>query len=207
MTPWPTRSRRSTERGDRVRRLAGRAGGALVLSGLLLVAIPATHRAAGAIAQSRALSAPPARALLAGEPIGRIRIPRLSIDDAVFEGTTDDALRKGPGHLTGTAWPGLLPEPGNCVIAGHRDSFFRGLQRARVGDVVTLTGFEGRRDYRLVGSRVVSPDDRDAARPTREEKLTLVSCYPFRWTGPAPYRIVWTGVPMEPARRGAPPTP
>src|SRR5262249_17066246 len=199
MTRWWTRSPSSEERrGDRVRRFWRRAGGALVFSGLLLVAIPASHRATGVVAQSRALSAPPPRALLAGEPVGRIRIARLAIDDAVFEGTTDAVLRKGPGHLSGTAWPGLTASPGNCVIAGHRDSFFRALAGARVGDVVTLTGPQGRRDYRLVGSRVVAPDDLDAAGPMREERLTLGSCYPFRWTGPAPYRIVWSGAPIDP---------
>ncbi|HEY1250671.1 MAG TPA: class D sortase [Thermoanaerobaculia bacterium] len=184
-----------------------RASGALIFSGLLVLAIPASHRAAGVIAQSRALSVAPShslsapRGLLAGEPVGRIRIARLAIDYAVFEGTTDAVLRKGPGHLLGTAWPGLTAAPGNCVIAGHRDSFFRSLARARVGDVVTLTGPEGRRDYRLTGSRIVTPDDLDAARPLEHERLTLVSCYPFRWAGPAPYRIVWTGVPIGTALR------
>lgn len=182
-----------------------RAGGAIALCGLLILAIPVVHRAAGGLAQQRARSSPSAPVLQAGALVGRIAIPRVSIDLAVFEGTTDSVLRKGPGHLVGTAWPGRSPNRGNCVIAGHRDSFFRELARVRVGDLVTLSGPAGPRSYRLVESRIVSPEDVGVAGPTPDERLTLVSCYPFTWTGPAPYRIVWTGEPVS--RSSAPSGP
>jgi sortase A len=188
--------------GDRFRLLARRAGGVLVFLGLLLLAFPAGHRAAGVLAQAEARAEGSGSALRDGEAIGRIAIPRLRLDYAVFEGTSAAALRKGPGHLAGTAWPGMT-DPGNCVIAGHRDSFFRGLAHARKGDVVNLTGPSGTRSFRLVESRVVSPKKTDAIAPTDDERLTLVSCYPFTWTGPAPRRIVWTARPLSPAAPAA----
>jgi len=46
----------------------------------------------------------------------------LTIEDRklyVLEGAGKLELRKGPGHLAGTALPGA---PGNCIIAGHRDT-------------------------------------------------------------------------------------
>jgi sortase A len=124
--------------------------------------------------------------------LGRIEIPRLGIDLVVFQGTDDATLRKGPGHMPGTATPGR-DATGNCVIAGHRDSFFRGLADVRKGDVVLVRGSDGSAaSYRLESRRVVSPKEISVAGATPDRRLTLVTCYPFRWIGPAPYRLVWT---------------
>src|SRR5947209_8230775 len=57
-----------------------------------------------------------------GEAVGKLVIPRLDAQLYVVEGTDAKDLRRGPGHLKGTALPG---ENGNCVIAGHRDTHFR----------------------------------------------------------------------------------
>ena len=136
-----------------------------------------------------------------GEVVGRIRIPRVGIDLAVFEGVTADILGKGPGHVPGTA----LPTKGsNCVITAHRDSFFRRLAGVRAGDAVFLSGDGGEREYRLANRRVVLPTEVSVLEPTEEEQVTLVTCYPFRWIGPAPYRVVWQALPVASnARREA----
>jgi sortase A len=41
----------------------------------------------------------------------------------VAAGTDARTLRRGVGHIDGTALPG---EPGNVGLAGHRDTVFRG---------------------------------------------------------------------------------
>jgi LPXTG-site transpeptidase (sortase) family protein len=128
-----------------------------------------------------------------GDVVGRVRIPSVGLDLAVFEGVSSDILRKGPGHVPGTGLPTL---GSNCVITAHRDSFFRPLASAKVGDAVFLTGDGGEREYRLTRSRVVSPKDVGVLAPTDDEQVTLVTCYPFRWIGPAPYRIVWQALPV-----------
>jgi sortase A len=129
----------------------------------------------------------------AGDIVGRIRIPRVGIDLAVFEGVTADVLRKGPGHVPGTA----LPTSGsNCVITAHRDSFFRRLADVQVGDAVFLSGEGVEREYRLASRRVVAPSEVGVLAPSDEEQLTLVTCYPFRWIGPAPERVVWQALPI-----------
>ncbi len=71
---------------------------------------------------------------LHGELIGRVDVPRLGLSAIVFEGTDVGVLHRGVGHLTGSALPG---QPGNVVLAGHRDSFFRDLRNIRKGDDVT----------------------------------------------------------------------
>ncbi len=177
-------------------------GNLLILAGALLLVPPATHWWIAARAQERgaaALAATPAgsgtaRALhREGEPLGRLTLTRLGIDAVVFEGTSDETLRRGPGHLRGTGWPGE-GAPSACVISAHRDTFFRRLEGARPGDVVTLRGGGLAATYRLESRRVVTPDDVGALSPSPGDRLTLVTCYPFHFLGAAPYRLVWTAV-------------
>ncbi|MFI5370526.1 MAG: class D sortase [Candidatus Eisenbacteria bacterium] len=122
-----------------------------------------------------------------GGPVGRINIPRVGVSAMVVEGTTTRSLRCGVGHLETSAFPG---EPGNVDLAAHRDTYFRGLAGVAPGDRVILTTPDGRFEYRVDWARVVPPDRTDLLAPTRSRQLTLVTCYPFDWIGPAPDRFV-----------------
>jgi sortase A len=122
-----------------------------------------------------------------GSLIGRIEIPRLGISVIVMEGTAARTLRRGVGHIKGTALPG---EPGNVGISGHRDTFFRPLRNIRPGDLVTLTTVPGEYRYRVVSINVVTPEDVAVLDPGSDEVLTLVTCYPFYFVGPAPSRFI-----------------
>ena len=181
-------------------------GNALVVAGVLLLFGPAARVVTGLRAQatepSPASSAGAPRHLRRpadGEALGRIEVPRLGLDLVVFEGVSEATLRKGPGHLPGSAWPGGPDEAGYCVIAGHRDSFFRRLADARKDDLVRFHGPSGSSTYRLGERRIVRPEDVSAIAPSRDARLTLITCYPFSWTGSAPYRLVWNAVRVEPA--------
>lgn len=162
------------------------------------VRLPALPRGKGAaLSSTSAFSSLSAQARpetpAAGQAWGRIEIPRVGLDWVVYEGVRPGDLRKGPGHVPETAAPDS-PD-GNCVIAGHRDSFFRALSRARKGDVVLVRGRDGATaSYRLESRRVVSPNEVSVMAPTRDRRLTLITCYPFGWIGPAPYRLVWNAV-------------
>jgi sortase A len=105
----------------------------------------------------------------------------------VVEGTTSRSLRRGVGHLEPSAFPG---EHGNVDLAGHRDTYFRELEGIAPGDRVLLTTPDGRFEYRVEWVRVVTPDRTDLLAPTGSRQLTLVTCYPFDWIGPAPKRFV-----------------
>jgi sortase A len=119
--------------------------------------------------------------------IGRIEIPRLGLSAIVVEGIDRRTLRRAVGHIPGTALPG---QRGNVGIAGHRDTFFRSLKDIHVEDIIVLTTLWGEYRYRVVYSRVVSPDDVAVLHPTSSEVLTLVTCYPFYFAGPAPDRFI-----------------
>jgi sortase A len=41
-------------------------------------------------------------------------------------------------------------------------------------------------------NRSVAPDDVAVMAPTRSSRLTLITCYPFTYVGPAPKRFIVT---------------
>jgi sortase A len=119
--------------------------------------------------------------------IGRIEIERLGVSAVVVEGTGDPVLQRAAGHIAGTALPG---QPGNVGIAGHRDTFFRPLRNIRRDDVITVTTPHGAYRYRVVSTKIVSPENLSVLNPDGAEVLTLVTCYPFYFVGPAPQRFI-----------------
>jgi sortase A len=128
------------------------------------------------------LPPPPADGL-----IGRLDIPRLGLSAVVIEGVGASALRRAVGHIPGTALPG---QPGNVGISGHRDTFFRPLRNIRRNDTVTLTTLLGEFRYRVVSTSIVRPDNIAVLYPTENQIVTIVTCYPFYFVGPAPSRFI-----------------
>jgi sortase A len=122
-----------------------------------------------------------------GDVLGRMDIPRLGMSIAVLQGTSSRVLRRGAGHVAGTPLPG---EAGNVGIAGHRDTFFRGLKDVQKNDEIQLQTATGLFRYEVDWVRVVAPDDIAVLAPSTESALTLVTCYPFYLVGPAPSRFV-----------------
>ncbi|AMY09076.1 sortase [Luteitalea pratensis] len=119
--------------------------------------------------------------------IGVLRIPKFGLEVPVLPGTDEVTLDRGVGHIDDTAVPGT---DGNIGIAGHRDGFFRGLKDIGVGDVIELETHHGKEVYRVQRTWVVSPDDVSVLDATPTRSLTLVTCYPFYFVGPAPERFI-----------------
>lgn len=130
-----------------------------------------------------------------GEVVGELQIPRIGLKVIVVEGDSTKALRRAAGHIPNTALPG---EPGNVVLAGHRDSFFRPLAKIRQGDRVTLNLPDQQFIYEVQSMQVVSPRDVSVLRRTTDRELTLITCYPFGYIGPAPNRFVVRAREIEP---------
>jgi sortase A len=122
-----------------------------------------------------------------GDFMARLTIPRLGADLYIVEGVGKKELRRGPGHMIGTGFPG---EPDNTIVAGHRDTHFRVLKDIRAGDDIVVQ-FEG--DYlvyRVRETKIVRPTNKDVLQPADEAKLTLITCYPFYFVGSAPKRFI-----------------
>ena len=140
------------------------------------------------IPETRAATQPAAlHSVNRGDTVAKLKIPRLDAELYVVEGDGYKELRRGPGHLAGTALPG---EDGNCVIAGHRDTHFRVLKDIQVGDDIILQTSTGQYLYRVKRTHIVSPDNTSALAPTPTAELNLITCYPFYYVGSAPKRFI-----------------
>jgi sortase A len=122
-----------------------------------------------------------------GSAVGRLEIPRLGVSAVVRTGSDARTLRLAVGHIPGTAFPG---DPGNAGLAAHRDTFFRRLGEIKAGDEVRVVTPDGTFRYEVEGTKVVEPTDVWVLDPTERPSLTLVTCYPFRYIGPAPRRFI-----------------
>lgn len=157
------------------------------------------HDAAVAFEEERAAPAPAGDASPAphhrsvarrtsGPPVlGRIEIPAAKMSAMIAAGTAPHTLDLAVGHVPGTALPG---ESGRCVLAGHRDTFFRGLGRVRPGDRIRITTRTGVREYRVTSARIVSRRSVSALQAGPPSGVVLVTCYPFQFVGPAPLRYI-----------------
>jgi LPXTG-site transpeptidase (sortase) family protein len=128
--------------------------------------------------------------------IGVLSIPSVDMSVAVVEGDGDQALRIAAGHLPDTPLPW---QPGNSAFAGHRDTFFAPLARVGGGDEISLTTRHGILRYRVVFMTIVGPDDLSVLRTSDDADLTLITCYPFGYLGPAPQRFIVQAIRLAPS--------
>jgi sortase A len=119
--------------------------------------------------------------------VGKVEIPRLKISAMVREGVDTKTLALAVGHVPETARPG---EPGNVAIAAHRDTFFRNVRYIKKGDDIRIVTPDGSFNYVVTSTSIVPPKNVKVLEPTPEKMLTLVTCYPFNWIGPAPNRFI-----------------
>ena len=117
----------------------------------------------------------------------KLSIPKIKLEDVVLEGVSDHSLMLGPAHLQESVEPGM---PGNAVLAGHRDSFFRRIHSLRYGDDIFVTRGDRRYRYIVRSRKIVEPTDLSVIRPTPDTELTLITCYPTHAVGPAPQRLI-----------------
>ena len=134
------------------------------------------------------VAAPVARQLGSGFAI--LRIPRLGRwndkPPVVVEGVGVEDLKKGPGHIPGTALPG---EIGNVVLSGHRTTYgapFSRFDELRPGDAVVLETRDMWFTYEVTGSKIVAPTAVEVTLPVpgdptavpTKRLLTMTTCNP-----------------------------
>lgn len=121
----------------------------------------------------------PAESFAIGEPVAILRIPRIDLDMVVVEGATTAALKEGPGHYRGTAFP--WEEGGRVAIAGHRTTYghpFWSLDKLRRGDRIRLVTEFGTFEYRVIRMTEVAPTDSWVLEQTDRPTLVLTTCTP-----------------------------
>src|SRR5688572_7838697 len=122
-----------------------------------------------------------------GQTLGRLEVPRLGLSTVVVQGDDEYNLLIGAGHLPDTPLPW---DDGNSVLAGHRDTDFRPLKGIREGDVIRFQTGNRAIEYVVRETSIVEPTDLTPLRATARPMLTLITCYPFAYIGPAPKRFV-----------------
>jgi sortase A len=135
----------------------------------------------------RTQSKTPPEAVTSGSVIGRVEIPALRLSVPITAGVDPDSLLRGVGHIDGTALPGGL---GTVGLAGHRDTYLRPLERVAVGMDIRLVVKTGVYHYHIDRWEIVTPEKVEVLSIRSEPELALITCYPFRFIGPAPRRFV-----------------
>jgi sortase A len=95
----------------------------------------------------------------------------------VLSGSSGRTLAFGPGHEQGTPVPGAR---GNSVIGGHRDTHLAFLEKITLGDLIRVQRADGVHvHYRVTQLDVLDKRDTWVARNDGENRLTLITCWPF----------------------------
>lgn len=137
-----------------------------------------TNDDARARARVRATADRYRRAAEVGQPVARIKVPRLGLNMLVVAGTDHESLKKGPGWDRRTFMPG---EGQLTYIAGHRTTYgapFAHIDRLSKGDVVEIDLPYGRFRYEVTRSVIVPADDLSRLESGGREVLALQACHP-----------------------------
>ncbi|ANB56559.1 sortase family protein [Anoxybacillus sp. B7M1] len=126
--------------------------------------------------------------------IGILYIPKIDGTLPIVEGTEEEMLRKGVGHHVSTAFPG---DHEQILLSGHRDTVFRKFGDLEVGDRFVVKMPYGTFEYEMKKAEIVEAHDTSVIGPKGEEVLTLSTCYPFHYVGPAPERYVIYAYPVD----------
>jgi sortase A len=155
------------------------AGAALVYSGVRSLLLSRSN-----IPESPAFSTSPAP--VPGEFCCTLEVPRLRTSVRILEGTRQEDLERAPGRFIRSATPG---SNGNFAISAHRDTHFRFVRELRKGDRIRVT-YRGKTfEYVVTARKVIRRSDVSILDQTAIPTLTLLTCYPFTYIGPAPNRF------------------
>jgi sortase A len=113
-----------------------------------------------------------------GHAIGRLRIPRIGLNIVLIQGTSESALKKGPGHYPKTPIPGL---GGTTGIAGHRTTYlapFRDIDKLDPGSRIAIEMPYASFTYEVERRQIVDPSDVQIVRKVDHERVVLTACHP-----------------------------
>ena len=116
----------------------------------------------------------------AGQPIGRLQIPRIGLNKVFVNGTDWGAdLSRGPGRYPQSSWPGMRKV---TAIAGHRTTFgapFRRIDELARGNLIRVLMPYGTFTYRVFMHEVVPSNDWSILRKRGFDTLVLSACHPL----------------------------
>ncbi len=121
--------------------------------------------------------------------LGVLEVPSVGLKVPVYPSDSELNMDRGAGVIDGMSYP---HEGGNIGIAGHRDGYFRALKDVQPGDKLLLQTIQGPKQFVIDATQIIDIEDTWVLKDTRQQKVTLVTCYPFYFVGHAPQRFVVT---------------
>lgn len=118
-----------------------------------------------------------------GEGIGYITIPKIDVNLPIYEGTNDDVLSNGVGHMPQSSFP-VGGESTHCVLTGHRGMpgaiLFTDLDQLETGDYFFLHVLDEILAYQVDQIKVVEPEETsDLEIIPGGDYCTLITCTPY----------------------------
>lgn len=116
-------------------------------------------------------------------PMATLRIPTIDADLPIYHGTSEDTLKRGVGHLQGTALP-VGGTDTHSVLTAHRGlpraELFTRLNEVEVGDTFSVDVYGETLVYEVSETKVVEPHETETLQPqVGEDLITLVTCTPL----------------------------
>ena len=138
---------------------------------------------------------------LEDEVFGVISIPAMDLNMPIFLGATEKHMADGAAHMSQTSLP-IGGNNTNCVIAGHRGyggaSYFRYIEKLRIGDSVTITNLWETLEYRVVQIKIIYPNEvKELLIQENRDLLTLLTCHPYASGGKQRYLVICERVTQE----------
>lgn len=135
----------------------------------------------------------------ANEIIGYIMFPSLGESSALLQGDVNDdqiaAMSKGVSHDPRSSMPG---EPGNTVLAGHRELFFKNFLKLEAGDDVIINVGDNIYIYEIESFEVIDPEQVDTVFYANDDDLLVMyTCYPIESWKPFSQRMVVKAKPIK----------
>lgn len=106
--------------------------------------------------------------------IGTLKIPSLGIDMKVWEGETNESMKKGVAHYSSTTgWDG------NVGLCGHNRGakyVIGSIKDLKAGDTITYTTVYGTRTYEVSYVGTISNTDWSRLQATPDNRITITTC-------------------------------
>jgi sortase A len=132
------------------------------------------------------------REIRRGTPVARLFVESIGLDEIVTEGVGPIELNGGPGHFPGSVLPG---DGGNSILSAHRDRHFSRVGELTVGSRIRTETKDKTVEWVVTERRIVSKDS-PALFEASDATLTLTTCWPIRYFGPAPDRLLIVAKPV-----------
>ncbi|MEV8183836.1 class C sortase [Specibacter sp. NPDC078692] len=115
--------------------------------------------------------------------MARLQIPAIKADLPIYHGTDDLTLRRGVGHLFGTALP-VGGAGSHAVLTGHsgipESTLFTDLEKVKVGQMISLEVYGEVLTYSVTSVDTILPTETESLRPVAgKDLLSLITCTPI----------------------------